>query len=305
MTRSNVGTTIERIRRQLESNVRLETNVVAANIDMTQTVITMMYDIVDALRPGTVLSIGTELFRVITVNTGSKEVTVRRAFQDSPASVHQTGDEVLISPRFTRMDIYDAIIAEIDSWTPELFRVGGYEWTVSDDDDIVELPVELADAIGVIALRRQWSDDDRTTWPTIDHRLMRGRVGTWSGATASGLLIRLLPNLGQPRNGTIYAELALPFDVSSGTLLESEDLVSDYELDRSMLEVVELGVKIRLMGDSEHGRSGRDTQDEPRRAEEVPAGSALTVAQTLRQTYARRRGDEQRRLQSKYKLRSW
>lgn len=310
MARSTVENTVERIRRQLASSLRLEVNTLGANLNASTTTVTLTYDLSTSLFAGSILSVGTELMRVISVNANSKEVTVIRGWQDSDAGSHTTGDEVLINPRFTRFDIYDAIVDEITSWWPRLFSVASYQWTVTDEDEVVELPASMADAIGVVEVRRQWTDAYSATstndsWPTINFRLMRGTVGTWDAVSASGLLIRLIPNHAVQRDGTIHALIAQPFDVTTTTLAESDDLVADVGLLPSMLDLLTLGVKLRLMGDDENGRSARIVQDEPRRVEEIPPGSSLSVAQTMRANYERRLGDEVRKLQTKYPMRSW
>lgn len=308
MARSNVATTIERIRRQLNASIRHETNELAVNLDTTTGVVTLEYDLAASIQKGTILSVGRELMRVVSKNESAKEVTVIRGWQDSEGEAHVDGDEVLISPRFTRMDIYDAMIDEITAWAPKLFRVATYEWSIDDETDTVELPALYADALGLISVRRLWDDDaadGASSWPTIGFRLLRGDAAVWSGASTSGLLIRLLPNNGIRRAGAIVSQIAVPFDVTSDELLETEDLIVDYGLEPSMLEVVDLGVKMRIIGDGETGRTQRGAQDEPRRAEEVPAGASLTIAQTIRSNYARRFGDEVAKLQHKYKPRAW
>lgn len=306
MARSTVENVIERCRRQLASSLRNEVNVLGTNCLAADTTLTLTYDLQASIGPGAILSIGRELCRVVSINAAAKEVTVIRGWQDSDAAVHTAGDEVLVNPRFTRFDIYDALVDEIASWSPNLYRIVSYEWTVTEDDESVELPLSLADALGVIEVRRQWSDDtNNAAWPRLDFRTMRGTPGTWSAASASGLLIRLIPNFATMRAGTIHALIARPIDVTSVELAEDDDLVDDYGLLPSMLDLAVLGVKVRLMTDDENARSARVAQDEPRRTEEVQAGASLTVGQTLRSNYQRRMGDEMRKLQDKYRMRAW
>lgn len=305
MPRSTVSNVIERVRRQLASSLRNEVNVLGASINATDTTVTMSYELQTSLGPGAVLSVGSELMRVISVNTAAKECVVLRGWQDSEGEAHALGDEVLINPRFTRFDIFDALLDEIDSWSPNLFYVESYQWDVLDTEETVELPALLADSLGVIRLNRQWTDSDSTGWPSIDFRLLRGTVGTWDQATTSGLVIRMIPNHSTMRNGKVHALIARPFDVNTTAPTEASDLVADYNLTSSMMDLLQLGIKTRLMTDDENGRSARMVQDEPRRTEEVPAGSSLTVGQTLRANYRARMGDEMRKLQEKYPLRSW
>lgn len=306
MPRSTVSNVIEKARRQLSSSLRLEVNTLGANLNATETVVTMTYDLSTSLTAGSILSVGRELMRVISANPAAKEVTVLRGWQDSDGEAHTSGDEVMINPRFTRFDIYDAMVDEIASWEPRLFKVASYEWSVTLEDESVELPASMADAIGVVECRRQWSDDtDNAAWPNIDFRLMRGDVGTWSAASLSGLLIRLIPNHATMRTGTVHALVAQPFDVTTTEPAETDDLVADIGLQPSMIDLLGFGIKMRLMADDENGRSARIVQDEPRRTEEVPPGAALTAAQTIRNNYDRRLKAEVQKLHTKYPLRSW
>lgn len=306
MSRHTVANVIERCRRQLASSLRNEVNALGSNLNSTATTLTMAYDVQNSISPGAILSINKELLRVVAVNVAAKEVTVIRGWQDSEAAAHVANDEILVNPRFTRFDIYDALVDEISSWSPNLFWVSSYQWNVTEDQETVELPASLSDALGVIELRRQWSDEtDNSSWPRLDYRVMRGFVGTWDAATTSGLLIRMIPNFGTMRAGKVMALVGRPFDVTTVELQETNNLVTDFNLSPSMIDLLVLGIKVRLMIDDENGRSGRFTQDEPRRAEEVQAGAALTVGQTLRNNYQRRFGDEMRKLQDKYRMACW
>ena len=64
MARTTVSETVERIRRQLNSTVRLEINVLGGSINTTDTTLSFSYDIANSLRNGAVLAIGNELMRV-------------------------------------------------------------------------------------------------------------------------------------------------------------------------------------------------------------------------------------------------
>lgn len=306
MARSTVSELIDRVELELTSSIRHETNWLGTNILSTDETITLEDDLVPAIRRGSILSVGTELMRVRSTDANAKEVTVRRGWRNTTAAAHTADDEVLINPRFTRNALYEAMIDEILSWGHQLFHVVSYQLSIDSETQTFELPASYADAIGLAELRIHETGRDVAAWPELNYRVMRGDVGVWDGATTSGRYVRIIPPItGGLNAGTLHALIAVPFDVATIPPTESDDLVANYDLEPSMIEVVELGMKLRVMGDAEHGRSSRDAQDEPRRAEEVPPGAALTVAQTLRQNYDRRFGDEVRRLQRKYQVRAW
>lgn len=310
MARSTVSTIIERMRRQLASSVRMEINTFGALAiaDEVETTITLSYDLADSLRSGAVLSAGRELMRVINVNATAKEANVIRAWQDSTLEAHAVGDEILVNPRFTRFDIFDALIEEINSWAPDLFYVTDTQFDVLDNAQTVELPLVLANAIGVIRVRGRSAANaaTSTSWPQYEFRLQRGGTGVWSQALDSGLSIRILSGAtsgGRLARGNVLVTVAMPF--STVGVAETTDLVADLGMSESMLDVLQLGIKYRLMGDDEFGATGRTTQDEPRRAEEVPPGAALQVSGSMLQRYERRRSLEVGRLRALYPMEQW
>jgi hypothetical protein len=305
MPRTTVGAVIERVRRQLDSSQRLEVNRLGATLDASETTATMEFDIVPALRAGALLSVGRELMRVISVNLAAKEVVVLRGWLDSDGTAHALGDEVLINPRFTRFDIYDALVDEVLSWSNDLYRVVGDTIAVVDGQQVIELPAAMANAVGVVRVYRNWTEsvtlsDVATSWPVQTFRLQRGTPGEWDAVGGTGLLVRFTSTV---QLGNVFVLVALPFDVDD--LAETDDLVADVGMEHSMLEVLTIGIKYRLMGDAEHGRSGRAVQDEPRRAEETPPRSASDDSQLTFGMYQRRLAIEVQRLHRRYPVKGF
>ena len=310
MARDNVTQIIERVRRSLASTVRMEVNTLGASLSAIETTVQLTYAVSKSLRSGAVLSIGAELLRVVAVDELAKTADVLRGWQDSTAEAHDSGDEVLINPRFTRFDIFDALTEEIDSWNPDLFYVTDVQMTTTDETQALELASTYADAIGVMTVRRNWTADQQTSvWPEIEFALQRGSAAAWDATTESGLLIRLTPSVGHrgrsgyANAGNLLVTMARPFDASAIT--EATDLIADLGIERSQLELVELGIKYRLLMDDEQGRSARNAQDEPRRNEEVPPGAAQSIGQATMQRYDRRRAQEIGKLRSRYPMRFW
>lgn len=305
MARSTVENTIERIRRQLNSSLRMEVNTLASSLTTSTDPITLNYELSNSIRPGAILSIGTELMRVIAVNRASKEINVLRGWQDTDAEAHDDDAEVLINPRFTRFDLWDSIILEIASWEPDLYTLSDDVESIAGDAEGFELASAYSNALGVVELRRNFTEDDSSVWPEFPFELHRGASANLTPTEGSGLFVRFTSNGGRARSaGTVLARVAIPYDTALITA-ESTDLITDVGLDTSLLELVELGVKYRVMMDDEMARSGRMVQDEPRRNDEVPVGAALTAAQFVLQRYERRRRQEVERLRTKYPFRAW
>ncbi len=263
-------------------------------------------DLPPSVRNGAVLSVGNEVMRVLGVDTSAKTATVLRGWQDSDPVSHALGEEVWINPRFTAMDIYDTMIAELQAWGPDLYRIVSAELSIATGDQTLALPSQFLNAYGVVALNKKTTATafwpySTTAWPAADFRVLRAPVG-FSGAPASGLLIRFVSGFGSGRQeaSTVLVQLAMPFDLTD--VADTADLVDDVGLQPSMLDVLDMGVKWRLMGDQENQRSARVAQDTPRMAEEVPATAALEVFKSLFPVYARRKTEETNKLRHRYSI---
>lgn len=298
MSRSLVCNAVERVKRQLASSFRYEINILQTALTANATTISLSYDLPPSVIPGAVISIANESMRVVDVDLTNQTFTVIRGWHASNQISHAANSEVLINPRFSGLDIYEALIDEVTSWGPDLYRALGRVETVSDSQDTINLPQSWRYIYGLIDARRQWADEDTSSWPRISGRLQRGVPGTWTNGPASGALFRMYPPV---RAGAIYLLAAAPFDVES--INWTADLVDDVGLQPSMLDVLDMGIKWRLLGDSEAGRSARVAQDTPRRAEEVPPRAASDEATRIYPLYIRRKQEEVDRLRWQYPLR--
>ena len=298
MARTSVSTTLQRIRRQLAANYRWEYNALALAIDADDTSVELSLAHNNSVRTGSILNIGTELMRVTDASPSSNVVTVARGWLDSTAIAHTVADEVLVNPRFTTQDIYEAMIDEIDSWSPGLFRVLTVESTVTASEETIELPASLANTLGLVDVQAVATDlaGGSYAWPSIEVRLHRHST-TWSEATTSGIRMRLITPIS---SGTLVYTSRLPFDTSLVTI--TADLVTDVGLSVSMLDVLSLGVRLRLAAEDEMSRLQQHIQDQPQRAADRPAASGVQPWQALRQMYNERKTQEKVRLHTLYPI---
>jgi len=292
-----VSNTVQRVRRQLASGYRLETNVLNGALDAVSTTVSVAYAMPVGLQPGAIIYVDTEAMRVVTVNAAAQTFTVIRGYYDSDAATHADASEVVINPRFSPLDIIDALREEIASYGPQLYRVDADEFTVVEVQDTLALPLAWNDCYGVIDVRRQWADNGGVdSWPRIQSRFQRGD-SNWT-ATSGASIIRFIQTV---QAGTIYVQVARPFVISSLTL--ATDLVTDVKLPESMLDVVAMGTKLRLLVDNENGRTARTAQDEPRRAEETPVGSTMQPLQLNTSLYRNRKQEEINKLRAQWPVR--
>jgi hypothetical protein len=298
MARTSVSTTVQRIRRQLAANYRWEYNALALAVDADDTSVELSLAHNNSVRTGSILNIGTELMRVTSASPSSNVVEVARGWLDSTAVAHTVADEVLVNPRFTTQDIFEAMIDEIDSWSPNLFRVITVEQDVSASQETIELPVSLANTLGLVSVQAIATDlaGARYSWPAIEVRLHRHST-VWSDATSSGILMRLITPIA---SGTIVHTSRLPFDTSLVTM--TNDLVTDVGLSTTMLDVLSLGVRLRLAAEDEMSRLQQHMQDQPQRSADRPAGVGVQPWQALRQMYTERKTQERIRLNTLYPI---
>lgn len=310
MARTTISTVIESIRRELNSKYRYEVRTLGASLNTTDTTVTLSEALPPSLREGAILVVGQEVMHVTSVTAASKECTVIRAWEGSTAAAHSTGDAVELNPRFTRHDILEAMQDEVTGLPETLYRVVDYETSVTLGQDTIELPAAWTSLYGLIDARQYVTDPvtttglDRTSWPRIEGRVVRGVASTWTQGPSTGIYFRPKRRIsnyaGTAIAGYVYFTAALPWDLS--TFDVTDDLVADVGMQASMLDIVKMGVKLRLMPDEEIARSDRRGQDENRRASEVPVGAALSSTRTLAGLYFRRRQEEANRLRALYPI---
>lgn len=301
MARTGVLQTIQRIRRQLHSTGRNEVNRLdAATLEGASTIV-LEWPGPASVIEGAVLNVDLELMRVISYEAGTRTATVVRGWLDSEAAAHDDEAEILINPRYSNLDIHDAMVDEINSWGPSLYRVDSAEYPVAAGDTVLNLQAEWADSFGVINVYRQWADEYRNTdaWPRLDCRLVRGQAAEWtSSESTSGLQLRFVEPVA---SGTVYVLVARPWLTSSPLL--TQDMVADLGVPESYFDLLGLGVKRRLMADSEMGRWARQAQDDSRRPEETPAGASVQPMQQQYAMYNARLQAEVTKLRSQYPIR--
>ena len=300
MARTSVEDTLKRIRRQLRAGQRWEVNVLATTIssDVTTSVV-LTNTLSDSIEVGSEISIDIETMLVTAINSGTKTLTVIRGWMDTTPANHTAGVEVYTDPRFSGFDIYDAMLDEVLAWGPQLFRVDDDTFTAAAGDMTLELPAIWAGAYGLVDVRRgpAASDTITTSWPQVPVRLQRGSTA-WDGATTSGLLVRFTE--GYVNGSPIHIMVALPFATSA--FAYTADLVTDVKLAASMLDILVMGTKLRLLSDDDNADSDKGSQGQPRADGETQPNTQR--AQFGQAIYRRRRSEEEARLARLYPLRA-
>lgn len=297
MARTNVLTTAKRIRRHLRTGYRNEQTTLNGAIDAVQTAM-QFTDWHKSIQPGVTLGIDTELIRVVTANPTTLGVTVIRGYLDSDAASHATLALVDIAPRFSLLDVVDAMQSEVAGWGQQLYYVADQTLAVATSASTLELPVAWTDMLGVISVLQN-EGTTNAVWPSLGTKLIRGTATGFSGAPLSGALLRFIEPI---RTGSLHVVVALAFDptVLADT---TKDLVTDAHLSPGLIDVLELGTQRRVVAQDSDNRGSRSAQDEPRRAEETPPGSMTPVAQFQYGLYTKRRSEEVARLRRRFPIR--
>lgn len=297
MARTNVLTTAKRIRRHLRTGYRNEQTTLAAGIDAVQT--TIVFSVWHkSIQPGVTLGIDTELVRVVTANSTTLAVTVIRGSQDSDAAAHANLALVDIAPRFSLLDVVDAMQSEVAGWGQQLYYVADQTLAVASGSSTLQLPIAWTDMLGVISILQN-DGTTNTVWPSLGAKLIRGTPTGFSGASTSGVLLRFTEAI---RTGNLHVVVALAFDP---TVLAdpTKDLITDAHLSHGLIDVLELGTQRRVVAQDSDNRGSRAAQDEPRRTEETPPGSLTPIAQFQYGLYTKRKSEEVARLRRRYPIR--
>lgn len=298
MTRTNVMSTAKRIRRQMSGGYQQQQEVLTVAIDDNDTTLQFGGTLPLALVAGCTLGIDTELLYVRSVNTSAFTATVTRGYADSEAAAHVISSMVDINPRFSLLSIVEAMRAEIATWAPRLFWVDAASATVDPTVAMYELPAKWADVVHILTVLQQDGLDEEISWPQVDHKVVRGTRRSFTDAESSGIYLRFTEAI---REEAIHITVALPFDPED--LPTTGDLVDDYNLTDGLVDLLEMGTKLRLTRDEQIAKQQRHMQDDSRRAEETPIGTLVPLGQVLLATYTKRFNDEVLKLRQRYPYR--
>lgn len=299
MSRTTLEAVINQVRVQL-STYRNEFLTLADPVGPTDTEIRVAPALTPGLRAGSLISVGFERMRVISVDPGPRLVQVVRSWSShQPPGSHAVGSDVWVNSRFDTPSIADALYDEIESWDMDLFRVDDALVAVNSEG-LIPLPPQFVEPLGVVGVRRRAAagavDTATEVWPEAKYRVVYGPK--LLSNPASGMAIRLLEPVS---TAEIHVTVGLPFDLSSWA--PTTDLVGEVGLRPSMLDVARFGARWRLVSDSEAGRTARIAQGESRVAEETPPGAAGDEALRIYAMYMRRKQTEVLRFRSMFPLR--
>ena len=260
---STVGTVVDRTVRQLMSGTVEERNKTVGALTTTSTSVVFQYDL-NGIRAGGVIQIDNELMYVWEVSSGSKTVTVERAWNGTTAATHISGSVAIVDPRFPRAQILEAINAEIDDLSSPmngLYQIKSLELNYNGTFTMVNLPTtdKIIDLVSVTV--RYIATD----YPVIRRcRLIRDLP---NDDFSAGYAIRFDE---QVRAGRMIVVYKAPF---TNVTTEAQNLQNIAGFPTTAEDILMMGAQIRLVSPREVKRNFTESQGDTRRSEEVPTGS--------------------------------
>lgn len=303
---TTLGDLVERTRsRWLEPTSRHTVNKLNGVFTTAATTLTLTY--AQALDRGNDLGVEQEIVHVWSYNSGTKVATVERAFRGTTAAQHADLSLVDVDPRYSRFDVLGALKDEIAGWPTNLYQIVATQTTVARGQTTVNLPAVLDGCLGLVDARYNnhpltvvvTGSTDATTydrWPRMPYARLAKQMPVAGFASGTALMTGRLFE----ESTTLNLVAAMPFDLSTFTEATTIDTVG---LSGSMTDLACMGAAVRMMLGGEAGRLDRTAQGEPRKAQEVPPGAAMSAAYGLQRNYTNRLRSEVQRLQADWPVR--
>lgn len=260
---STAAQIINRVQRQILSGVTEERNKTATQVTATATSIVFQYEL-KGIREGAIIQIDAELLYVWEAVPGTKTATVERGFNGTTASAHVNNSIVIVNPRFPRNQIIEAIndeLSDLSSPMNGLFRVKSIDINYNGSDRMVNFPV-IEDVIDLTEVRLRYLSSDYVKIPRVS--LTRDLPTSDFG---SGMALTI--NQGT-RSGTLRVSYKTGFNRITA---ETDDIQHICGFPLSAEDILVIGAQIRLVAPREIKRNFTEAQPEPRRSDEVAAGS--------------------------------
>lgn len=277
-------TTVDELISEVQRHVRpsgFETiNALAAAVTAGATTLSFSSG-TNGIGTGSLLSVGLEDTRVLSVNQSASSAVVARGQSGSTAAAHSAGDVIQVDSRTSKWVVFRAIRDELRSLSSPrkgLFRVATVDLTYNPSYRGYDL-TGVTSIIGEpIAVLREPDNGDRN-WIPI--RRWRFEADLATADFASGMAIFLDEGAHAGRR------FRLKYRTDFSTL--TADLTADVETVTGFpayaINVLHYGAAIRLLEQRPSERADTRAQGDSRRAEEVTVSDTLRAPAALRERY--------------------
>lgn len=287
---TTVADSIAECRRSFFTSYRPQINVLTNTMNASETTVTVD-DPVMSIQAGADISIGLEVMRVRSIS--GQVARVIRGWGGSTAAAHTSGAIVYVNSQITDFDIFSAIRNDlVDLSAPDngLFAVTSYEFNYAPT--VQGYPISVADIIDVIDVRYQ-TPGPWKNWPMISSYRFDQNTPTSDFPSGNSLTIY---DSGYP-GMKVHVRLMVPFTPPTAL---TDDLQSHVGLPATCNDLPALGAAIRLGAGREVQRNFNESQGQPRRSDEVPAGANLGSFRNLQALRQQRVLSEANRLKTTY-----
>lgn len=301
---TTISEALSDIRRELRRSYKEPVNSLSAAIVSTSATTFTLTRSLNTIIADSVVEIDDELIYVLTVNTGGPSVTLCiRGFDGTTAATHLIGAVVRPNPRFATIDLRQALVDEIRSWQPRLYKIGSQSIALTSSTSVRAWNFTgSADFLGgLVGAKLQMSSDSTFDGRPLDvlyHSIEGGQDTT---KFASGWAY-VLKHTDLPA-GTLTVRYTARFDLSS--VLDAVDLQTGVGIPASCDDLLRYGVMWRMLASQEGQRSDTSMQDTPRRADEVKAGDAIRTAAAYKSLHDERLSEEAEKLAALYGTPTW
>jgi hypothetical protein len=259
---TTAGNLVDRTAQNLLAGTVEERNKIASSLDASTTSVPIEYSL-GSLREQTVFQVDSELMYIWEVNTASKTLTVERGFGGTTAATHADGAIVVVSPKFPRWQILQALndeLADLSSPMNGLFQMKTVDISYNGSDRQINL-TGITSMIDVYDVRWRYLSDD---YPVVRrYRLMRDMP---TSDFPSGYVLSLDEPVMSSTIRVIYKDKYTPFSTEASTLASTG-------ASTELADLLVLGAQIRLLASREVKRNFIESQGDTRRADEVPSGA--------------------------------
>lgn len=279
--------TIANARRSVYGSLPDKMNLIATAYDAGDTEVYLGMD-VQGIKPGTILCSGLNVWFVRELDVTTKVATVLQ-FDDSPSSDCAVNDIVYAAPRITDWYLFTKAVDCIKSLsTPNngLYRIIEWDAYVDPVWGTYEVPSGATAMQGLLEVKL-WLPGSNDTWATIDKNDYE-----WNPAQNNiQVSIPLYPS------ATVKFVARAPFTIPTGL---DDDLAADCGLPETAQDIPEIAATAAHLRTMEGRRNQMIAQGDPRRAEEVTAGSNMSLARLYDLDLRNRIADERTLLNQRY-----
>jgi len=220
---------------------------------------------------GSILEIGQELMMVEDINTVSRTITVERARLNSTIETHATGADIILKPRYPRMNVANAIGDQIIGLYPALYAVKTTTLTTTSTQ-YVEAP---ADCKRILKARLNSSTSSVTNYSDIALELLTDFTPSSTNAAVQ------FPT-GPTSGKSVYVVYAAQFTRPTA---EANDLNTVSGLEEFHEQIVMVGAVAQMLSELDVDTTTQNFITESLEIRGVPLGSGERIRNALLRYY--------------------